>query len=78
MEGLIRMPPANWIETRASDGRLPDFQGACFVVVGARTDTQAGQRVKSFWEDYFAATNGRLSDRNYSYRPVQIAADPCG
>jgi hypothetical protein len=48
------------------------------VVVGARTDTQAGQRVKSFWEDYFAATNGRLSDRNYSYRPVQIAADPCG
>jgi hypothetical protein len=78
MEGLIRMPPPNWIAERASQGRLPDFSGACIVVVGARTDTQAGQTVKAFWEEYFAATNGRLSDRNYSYRPVQLPADPCG
>jgi hypothetical protein len=78
MEGLIRMPPANWVQERGSQGRLPDFGGACFVVVGARTDTQAGQIVKDFWEEYFAATNGRLSERNYSYRPVQIPADPCG
>ncbi len=78
MEGLIRMPPADWVERRAAEGRLPDFQGACVVVVGARTDTQAGQVVKGFWEDYFRATNGRLSDRNYAYRPVQISADPCG
>ena len=78
MEGLIRMPPANWIPERASQGRLPDFQGACIVVVGARTDTQAGQTVKAFWEEYFQATNGRLSERNYAYRPVQIPANPCG
>ena len=78
MEGLIRMPSRAWIEDRAAQGRLPDFGGACFVVVGARTDTQAGQVVKNFWQDYFDATNGVLSDQNYSYRPVRVAENPCG
>jgi hypothetical protein len=77
MEGLIRMPPPTWVRDRASQGRLPDFGGACIVVVGARTDTQAGQVVKDFWQEYFAATNGRLSEQNYSYRPVRVAENPC-
>jgi len=78
MEGLIRMPPANWIQNRASQGRLPDFGGACFVVVGARTDTQAGQVVKDFWQEYFEATNGVINEQNYSYRPVRVPENPCG
>lgn len=77
MEGLIRMPPASWVSERTSQGRLPDLSGACIVVVGARTDTAAGQRVKDFWEEYFEATGATFHDRNYSYRPVQIPADPC-
>ena len=77
MEGLIRMPAANWVSQRASQGRLPDLSGACIVVVGARTDTAAGQQVKDFWEEYFEATGAILHDRNYSYRPVQIPRDPC-
>jgi hypothetical protein len=77
MEGLIRMPPANWISQRAAQDRLPDLSGACVVVVGARTDTAAGQQVKEFWEEYFEATGATFLDRNYSYRPVQIPADPC-
>jgi len=77
MEGLIRMPPANWVSQRAAQGRLPDLSGACIVVVGARTDTAAGQQVKDFWEEYFEATGAILHDRNYSYRPVQIPRDPC-
>ena len=77
MEGLIRMPPPDWVETRASQGRLPDLSGACIVVVGARTDTAAGQRVKDFWMEYFEATGAILLDRNYSYRPVNIQDRPC-
>jgi hypothetical protein len=77
MEGLIRMPPANWVSQRAAQNRLPDLTGACIVVVGARTDTAAGQQVKDFWEEYFEATGAILLDRNYSYRPVQIPRDPC-
>jgi len=77
MEGLIRMPPPDWVQTRAAEGRLPDFSGACIVVVGARTDTSAGQRVKAFWEEYFAATGAILLERNYAYRPVEIPGDPC-
>jgi hypothetical protein len=77
MEGLLRMPPPNWIAERSSQGRLPDLTGACIVVVGARTDTDAGQRVRTFWEDYFTATGALFQERNYSLRPVQIPADPC-
>ncbi|CAN5784865.1 hypothetical protein BH23GEM11_BH23GEM11_08770 [soil metagenome] len=77
MEGLIRMPPPDWVQARAAEGRLPDFSGACIVVVGARTDTAAGQRVKAFWEEYFAATGGTLLERNYAYRPVEIPGNPC-
>jgi hypothetical protein len=77
MEGLIRMPPPDWVQARASEGRLPDLSGACIVVVGARTDTSAGQRVKAFWEEYFEATGATLLERNYAYRPVEIPGNPC-
>lgn len=78
MEGMMRMPPADWVSRRAAEGRLPDFGGACIVVAGARTDTTEGQRVKAFWEEYFEATGATLLDRNYAYRPIRIPEDPCG
>lgn len=77
MEGLRRMPPDGWVSKAASGGRLPDLGGACMVVVGARTDTDAGQRVKRFWDRYFEAVGAVLEDRNYMYRPVRLPEDPC-
>lgn len=77
MEGLANMPAADWLQERASQSRLPDLSGACVVIVGARTDTQPGQRVKDFWEQYFATTGAVLLDRNYQYRPVEIPARSC-
>lgn len=77
MEGLVRMPPAGWVEQRAAAGRLPEFGEACIVVAGARTDTAEGQRVKAFWHEYFEATGATLLDHNYAYRPVRIPEEPC-
>jgi hypothetical protein len=77
MEGMLRMPPADWIATRKSQGRLPDLSNVCVFVAGARTDTSDGQAVKAFWQGYFDATGARLLDSNYSYRPVRIPEDPC-
>ncbi|MCG8467175.1 MAG: hypothetical protein MJB57_03065, partial [Gemmatimonadetes bacterium] len=77
MEGLRRMPPAGWVEEAKSDGRLPDLTGLCVVVVGARVDTEAAQRVKSFWTKYFGATGANLQDRNYVLRPVRLPSLPC-
>jgi hypothetical protein len=78
MEGLVRMPSANWIQNEANAGTLPDLSGVCVVVVGARVDTQASQRVRAFWEEYFETTGATLLDRNYQYRAVRIPARPCG
>jgi hypothetical protein len=78
MEGMIRMPPPDWISKRKAEGRLPDLSNVCVVVAGARTDTSDGQAVKAFWHEYFTATGATLLDSNYSYRPVRIPEDPCG
>ena len=77
MEGLRRMPPEDWVESRKSTGRLPDLNGACLVVIGARVDTDASQQVKEFWSGYFTATGATLFDHNYSLRPVSLPLDPC-
>ena len=72
------VPSANWIAGAAREGIVPDLTGVCIVVVGARVDTRAGQRVKTFWKNYFEATGATLLDANYSYRPVQLpGADAC-
>jgi hypothetical protein len=77
MEGMLKPPADDWVAKRKAEGRLPDLRGACIVVVGARTDTAEGQRVKKFWQDYFQATGATLLDHNYAYRPVVIPEDPC-
>lgn len=77
MEGLARMPPSDWVEREAADGTLPDLEGLCVVIIGARVDTDAGQRVKAFWDEYFEATGATLLDRNYTLRPVSLATRPC-
>ncbi len=77
MEGLRRMPRDGWPKTAAANGMLPDLRGLCVVVVGARVDTEASQRVKKFWIDYFGATGGTLSDENYQHRPVALPSAPC-
>lgn len=76
-EGLRAMPPDGWIEEAADKGMLPDLTGLCVVVVGARVDTEGFQRVKNFWQDYFAATGARLMDHNYMLRPVKLPVNPC-
>ncbi len=77
MEGLRLMPPDDWVATAKADGRLPNLEGLCVVVVGARVDTPAAQRVKAFWKDYFAATGATLLDGNYVLRPVRLPEHPC-
>ena len=78
MEGLRLMPPAAWVQQAKDSGRLPDLSGLCVVVVGARVDTQASQRVKAFWDEYFQATGATLTASNYMLRPVRLPANPCG
>ncbi len=77
MEGLVRMPPPDWVQTRAAEGTLPELVGLCVVVVGARTDHWAAQRVRAFWEEYFEVTGAALRSSNYDYRPVRLPLDPC-
>lgn len=77
MEGLAKMPPANWVQREKAAGTLPDLTGLCVVVAGARVDTDMGQRVKRFWEEYFEATGATLLDRNYGLRPVTLPEHPC-
>ncbi len=77
MEGLARMPPADWVERERAEGTLPDLDGLCVVVIGARVDTDAGQRVKAFWDAYFEATGATLLDENYTLRPVSLPTRPC-
>lgn len=77
MEGLRRMPPDDWVARAEEEGRLPDLEGLCVVVVGARVETEAAQRVKAFWDEYFRATGATLHDRNYVLRPVRLPEDPC-
>lgn len=78
MEGLRAMPPDDWVQEASSAGRLPDLGGLCVVVVGARVDTPASQRVKAFWDEYFQATGATLGDSNYMLRPVRLPVNPCG
>jgi hypothetical protein len=77
MEGMIRFPPADWVERTKAEGRLPDLTGVCVVVAGARIDTPESQRVKDFWMDYFNAAGARLEDRNYALRPPRLPDRPC-
>jgi hypothetical protein len=77
MEGLHRMPPDNYVQSEKNKGTLPDLTGLCVVVVGARVDNAASQRVKRFWEEYFVATGAALMERNYIHRPVTLPAPAC-
>lgn len=70
-------PPEDWVDSAAKKGTLPDLEGLCVMVVGARVDTDAGQAVRSFWERYFDVTGAQLRSRNYALRPVKLPVDPC-
>jgi len=71
------MPPSSWVDQESSKGTLPDLAGLCIVVIGARVDNDASQRVKNFWNEYFEATGASLIDRNYTLRPVILPEHPC-
>lgn len=77
MEGLRAMPPDGWVQEAKDAERLPDLGDLCVVVVGARVDTPASQRVKAFWDEYFKATGAILVDSNYMLRPVRLPVNPC-
>lgn len=77
MEGTRRMPGREWVSEAQAAGKLPDLEGLCVVVIGARVDTDAAQRVKDFWKEYFEATGATLYDSNYMLRPVTVPERPC-
>lgn len=70
-------PPTAWVQRASEAGTLPDLEGLCVVVVGARVDTQRGQAVKQFWQEYFQTTGARLEDHDYGLRPVELPERPC-
>lgn len=78
MEGLHRMPPADYVSRQKQQGTLPDLTGLCVVALGARVDTPASQRVLRFWKEYFEATGAVLDDQNYMLRPVSLPVNACG
>lgn len=77
MEGLRKMPPSDWIQREKAAGTLPDLSGLCVYVIGARVDNAPSQRVKDFWDEYFAATGAIFETRNYTLRPVELPEHPC-
>lgn len=68
MDGLKRMPDADWLKQQAELGVLPHFEGVCVVVVGANTSDQNGSAVRTFWESYFEETGAVLRAGNYRLR----------
>jgi hypothetical protein len=69
MDHAKQMPPAGWILQQRQLGLLPDFKGACVLVVGADGVTPSGVKVRDFWRSYFTATGANLPESNYRARP---------
>ena len=72
MEKEGGIPTADWIESRASEQRLPDMKGICVVVSGAETKSARGAQVRKFWQDYFTRVGARMSPERYR----GLIADP--
>ncbi len=71
-EGARRMPPGGWVDEQSSSGLLPSLDGTCIVVIGADPTTPNGQRVRTFWNQYFSAAGAELDNGNYRLRaPVE-------
>ena len=72
METPAGIPGPDWIDSRASDQRLPDMKGICVVVSGAETKSARGAQIRKFWQDYFARVGARMSVGGYR----GLIADP--
>jgi hypothetical protein len=69
MDHAKQMPPPGWISQQRQLGLLPNFTGACVLVVGADGVTSSGVKVRDFWRNYFTATGANLPVSNYRARP---------
>jgi hypothetical protein len=69
MDHAKQMPPPRWILQQRQIGLLPNFTGACVLVVGADGVTPSGVKVRDFWRNYFTATGANLPVSNYRARP---------
>jgi hypothetical protein len=78
MERLSRMPRPDWISKQKSLGLIPNFNGACVVVVGANATNAAGARVRDFWRQYFNAAGAPLADTHYRALPPPANHNLCG
>jgi hypothetical protein len=65
MESVEGIPGPEWIETRASEERLPDLTGTCVIVSGAETKSARGARLRKFWTAYFDRIGARLRPDQY-------------
>lgn len=77
MEGLQQMPSDDWIDIELERGGLPELEGLCVVVVGARDDLRSTRAVRDWWLEYFEATGAALREGNWRHRPVDLPQDPC-
>jgi hypothetical protein len=66
------IPDGAWIQTRKQHGRLPDLTGACVVVVGADRNSDRGNDVFRFWEQYFREAGSALRPANYLYTALEM------
>ena len=67
-EGARRMPGEDWVAGQARQDLLPTLRGTCVVVIGPDHTTPHGQRVRSFWDEYFETTGANLDTGNYRLR----------
>jgi hypothetical protein len=65
MEKVDGIPGPEWIESRATEERLPDLTGTCVIVSGAETKTARGARLRKFWTSYFDRVGARLRPDQY-------------
>ena len=59
------IPGPEWIESRATEERLPDLTGTCVIVSGAETKSARGARLRKFWTQYFARVGAKLRPDHY-------------
>jgi hypothetical protein len=78
MERPARMPAPKWVSQQKQIGLIPNFAGACVVVVGADSTTGLGVKVRRFWQEYFAAAGGTLREEEYRATPPQARRHLCG
>jgi hypothetical protein len=78
MERPEGIPGTDWIESLASEQRLPDLTGTCVIVSGAETKSARGARLRKFWTDYFTRVGAKMRPDHYRGMIADASQIGCG